>query len=54
MTVNEHLFAAGLLNDFDQAVRAGDGPALRRILCEVRLSHGNVDAILKRILPSGA
>jgi hypothetical protein len=54
MTVNERLFVAGLLNDFDQAVRAGDGAALRRILYEVRLSHETVDAILKRVLPSGA
>jgi hypothetical protein len=53
MTVNERLFAAGRLNDFDQVVRAGDGAALRRILREVRLSDENVDAILKRVLTGG-
>lgn len=51
MTVNERLFVAGLLNDFDEAVRASDGGALRRILREVRLSDENVDAILRRVLP---
>jgi hypothetical protein len=54
MTVNERLLVAGLLNDFDQAVRTADQAALRRILREVRLSDENVDAILKRVLPSGA
>jgi len=52
MTVNERLFTASLLNDFDQAGRTGDGTALRTILREVRLSDENVDAILNRVLPS--
>jgi hypothetical protein len=52
MTVNERLFAAGLLDEFDRAVRAGDVAALERILRKVQLSDENVAAVIKKVLPS--
>ena len=51
MTVNERLFAAGLMDDFDRAAKAGDVRSLRTILREVQLSDENIAAILKRVLP---
>ncbi len=51
MTVNERLFAAGLIDDFDRAVRATDVDRLRMILRSVGLSDDNADAILRQVLP---
>lgn len=51
MTVNERLFAAGLLDEFDRAVRAGDVAALEGILRRVQLSDENVAAVIKQVLP---
>lgn len=50
MTVNERLFARGLLDQFDAAARRRDRDAMRHLLREVELSEvdacGCVDAIL--------
>lgn len=54
MTVNERLLAAGLVNDFDRAVRAGDVQRLKKLLHDVQLSDENIAAILKQVLRSGA
>jgi Immunity protein 27 len=51
MTVNERLVAAGLLDDFDRAVGAGDVRSLKAILRDVQLGDENIAAILKRVLP---
>jgi hypothetical protein len=51
MTVNERLVGAGLMGQFDQAVRAGDVESLKRILGEVELSDENIAAIVERVLP---
>lgn len=51
MTVNERLFVAGLLDEFDRAVRAEDVEALRRILQEVELSDDEIAGILTRVVP---
>ncbi|QEA16043.1 hypothetical protein FRF71_07795 [Novosphingobium ginsenosidimutans] len=37
MTVNERLFASGLIDDFDRALAQGDTTALRSILVQVDL-----------------
>jgi hypothetical protein len=50
MTVNERLFVAGLLDDFEHAVRDGDAVALGRILHAVELSDDDISGILKRVL----
>jgi hypothetical protein len=50
MTVNERLLVAGLLNDFDRAVRAGDVHILRKIIPDVKLSDESVDVILRQVL----
>ncbi|HKD48921.1 MAG TPA: hypothetical protein VKB67_14630 [Rhizomicrobium sp.] len=39
MAVNERLFAAGLLDSYDAAVRAGDTALMVRLLGEVDLAH---------------
>jgi hypothetical protein len=54
MTVNERLLAAGLVEDFDRAVRAGDLQSLKKILRDVQLSDENIAAILKRVLRTEA
>jgi hypothetical protein len=54
MTVNERLFAAGLLDEFDRAVRAGDVATLEGILRRVQLSDENVAAVIKKVLPPPA
>jgi hypothetical protein len=51
MTVNERLFVAGLVDEFDRAVRARDEQSLKRILRDVEVSDDNIDAILKQVLP---
>lgn len=51
MTVNEHLFVAGLMDEFDEAVRAGDVESLKRVLRQVELSDENIAAIVERVLP---
>ena len=51
MTVNERLFVAGLMDDFDRAVKGADVERLKAILRDVKLSDENIAAILKRVLP---
>jgi hypothetical protein len=46
MTVNERLYLAGLLDEFDAAVEKRDAAALREILTKVFLSEQNIEAIV--------
>jgi hypothetical protein len=50
MTVNERLFAAGLLGAFDAAVKAHDVARLRGLLSQVYLSHDEIEPILDEVL----
>lgn len=50
MTVNERLFAAGLLAAFDDAVAAGDEHRLRKVLAEVFLTGKDADAVVASVL----
>jgi hypothetical protein len=50
MTVNERLFAAGLLSAFDRAVASADEDDLRRILAAVFLEGANADAVVEAVL----
>jgi len=49
MTINERLYAAGLTDPFDAAVRARDRNAMIGILSDVAVGDaaGSVDAILR-------
>lgn len=51
MTVNERLYAAGLLDEFDRAVQAADVETLERVLRRVQLSDENIAAIIRHVLP---
>ncbi len=55
MTVNERLFAAGLLGDFDAAAAARDKTGLRRLLAAVHVPERDMAAILRTVLnrPAG-
>ncbi len=55
MTVNERLFAAGLLGDFDAAVAARDKTGLRRLLATAHVPERDMAAILRTVLnrPAG-
>ena len=53
MTVNERLFVAGLMDEFDHSVRVRDVESLTRILREVQLDDEDIAAIITRVLPSG-
>jgi hypothetical protein len=49
MTVNERLFAAGLMDEFDTAARKGDRAAMIKVLTTVELGDeaaGIADAVL--------
>jgi hypothetical protein len=46
MTVNERLFAAGLMDAFDRAAERNDSLELKRILKEVALSDANIEGVL--------
>jgi len=48
MTVNERLWLAGLMDDFDAAVAARDRLRVTAILQEVYLDEKTVEAILNR------
>jgi len=52
MTVNERLAVAGLIGDFDAAVARKDETEIRSILAQVFLTESNIDAIVRRVLPS--
>ncbi len=55
MTVNERLFAAGLLVDFDAAAAARDEAGLRRLLVAVHVPDPDIEAIVRAALnrPAG-
>jgi len=48
MTVNERLYASGLLDDFEKAVSEKDTETAIRILKEVELTDGNIKPILEK------
>ncbi len=50
MTVNERLFAAGLLGDFDAAAAARDRVRLRALLAAVHISERDIEAIVRTVL----
>ncbi len=47
MTVNERLFAAGLLDDFDDAAAARDRAGLRSLLAAVHVPDPDIEAIVR-------
>ena len=48
MTVNERLYATGLLDDFDAASKHRDSAAMRGILRRIYLDNSTIEAILRR------
>lgn len=48
MTVNERLFATGLLDDFDAASKLRDSSVMRDILRRIYLDDSTIEAILRR------
>ncbi len=55
MTVNERLFAAGLLGDFDAAAAARDRAGLRSLPAAVHVPDPDIEAIVRAALnrPAG-
>jgi hypothetical protein len=53
MTVNERLFEAGLLAEFDRALAARDAVDLRRILAEVFVPEADIERIVASALERG-
>ena len=51
MTVNERLFAAGLLADCDRAAAVGDLVRLRSLLAQVHLTTPNIDVVVRGLVP---
>lgn len=49
-TVSERLWDAGLLLEFDAAVRAGDAEALAGVLRRAGLSGGDAGAVAESVL----
>jgi hypothetical protein len=50
MTVNERLYAAGLLDAFDAATARRDEAELRRILAKAYLTESDIAGIVRRQL----
>ena len=50
MTLNERLFHAGLLGEFDDALAKGDEQRLRTILQKVRLTPAQIEDTISRLL----
>ena len=50
MTVNERLFAAGLLDDFDAAAAARDKAGPRSLLAAVHVPDPDIEAIVRTVL----
>jgi hypothetical protein len=48
MTVNDRLFHAGLLDDFDKSIEEQDKTKLVLILEKVFLSRENIEAIIEK------
>ncbi len=55
MTVNERLFAAGFLDDFDAAAAARDTTGLRSLLAAVHVPERDIEVIVRTVLnrPAG-
>ena len=47
MTVNERLYVAGMLTDYDKAVERKDVEAISEILRKVYLNEENIKAIIE-------
>jgi hypothetical protein len=52
MTVNERLFAAGLIEQFDRAVKRKDQSLVIEILAKVDVSRTDATAIVERLIKS--
>lgn len=50
MTVNERLFHAGLLDDFDKSIEEQDKTKLVLVLEKVFLSQENIEAIIEKYI----
>ncbi len=50
MTVNERLFHAGLINDFDKSIEQQNRVKLIHILEKVFLSQENIDVVVKKYI----
>jgi hypothetical protein len=51
MTVNERLFAAGLLGACDRAAADGDIAGLRHLLSRVHLATPDIDSVVRSLVP---
>jgi hypothetical protein len=49
MTVNERLYASGLMSEYDKAVKSKDAQKVREILEKVELTEPNIVPILKQL-----
>lgn len=49
MTVNERLYASGLMDDFDKAIEERDVEKIRNILSCVELTEESIRLILERL-----
>jgi hypothetical protein len=52
MTVNERLFASGLVDDFDEAVAQGNVSELERILRDLYLPPESIEATISQVMAS--
>ena len=50
MTTNERLFEAGLMADFDNAVRVGDAAQAREILKSVFVDDASIELIISDLI----
>lgn len=50
MTVNERLFHAGLMSDFDESIKQQDKAKLVHILEKVFLSQENIEVIVEKYI----
>lgn len=49
MTVNERLYARGLMDEFDEAVEKKDADKVRSILMQVELTEESIKPILEKL-----
>ena len=49
MTVNERLYASGLMNEFDKAVEKKEVQKIRAILAKVDLTEESIKPILEKL-----
>jgi len=52
MTVNERLFASGLVDDFNEAVAQGNVSELERILRDLYLPPESIKATISQVMAS--